>query len=67
MAVTIKNMDMPKTCSDCQFCVKIAIDEEIEAECYICLEDNNINMKTIGYEDKYLYGKPEWCQLEQIN
>lgn len=63
MPVVIKNMDMPNTCLDCQFCFEI--DEGIKACCSIMSDKNDSTMcREIDCKIGYCQDKPEWCPLE---
>lgn len=56
-------MDMPSSCSKCEFCLEIAENH------HVCqrVSDNNERCKRIDYDvEFYQYEKPDWCPLKPM-
>ena len=56
-------IDMPSSCSKCEFCLEITKNHHC---CQRVSDDNNL-CKRVDYDvEFYEYEKPSWCPLKQI-
>ena len=63
MSKAILVMDMPSSCSKCEFCLEITENHHC---CQRVSEDND-RCKRIDYEvEFYQYEKPDWCPLCEV-
>ena len=61
MSKAILVMDMPESCTECQFCREI---DEIDACCEIAREPRDESLcRMIGKYDKE---RPDWCPLKEV-
>lgn len=63
MSKAIIVIDMPSSCSECEFCLEITENHH----CCQRVSDDNERCKRIDYEvEFYQYEKPEWCPLKPM-